>query len=139
MNKQKNQRSREMRKVSLTIKTLAVLGIVFSFIGVNSASATPAITDKGAGCFVRVGPEDNDYVFDATCTAHDALKFDDEGNFEFYVYQDQGQLPEGSWRPSRAFRSTFEQCFNASFGVFCGTVTEMVSPSGEYKSSFNSY
>ena len=128
-----------MKKVSSTIKTLVVLGIIFSFIGVTSVSATRAVPDKGTGCFVRVGTGDNDYVFDTTCTAHDALKFDDEGNFEFYVYQDHGQLPEGSWRPSQAFRSTFEQCFNTSFGVICGIATETVSPSGEYKSSFNSY
>jgi hypothetical protein len=128
-----------MRKVSSPIKTLAVLGIILSFIGVTSASATPANPGQGTGCYVRAGTGDNDYVFDDTCTAHDAIKFDDEGNFEFYVYQDHGQLPEGSWRPSRAYHSTFEQCFNASFGVVCGTATETVTPSGAYSSSFNSY
>src|SRR5215203_2632054 len=128
----------KMKKVSSTIRSLMILGIIFSFVGVNSVSATPAGTDKGTGCYVRVGTGEDDYVLDNTCTAHEALKFDDEGNFEFYVYQDHGQLPEGSWRPSQAFRSTYEQCFNTSFGVMCGIVTEMVSPSGEYKSSFNS-
>ena len=128
-----------MKKVGLTVGNLVILGIIFSFIGVNSVSATRAVTDSGTGCFVRVGVGDDDYIFDATCTAHDALKFDDEGNFEFYVYQDHGQLPEGSWRPAQTFRSTFEQCFNTSFGVMCGTATEIVTPSGEYRSSFNSY
>ena len=128
-----------MKKVSSTIRNLMILGITFAFIGVNPVSATRAVSDKGTGCFVRVGPGDNDYVFDTTCTAHDALKFDDEGNFEFYVYQDHGRLPEGSWRPSLAFRSTYEQCLNFSFGVVCGAVTEIVTPNGEYKSSFNSY
>ena len=128
-----------MRKASLTIRTLAVLGIIYSFIGVTPASATPAGTDKGTGCYVRVGTGDDDYAFDTTCSAHDVIKFDDEGNFEFYAYQDRGQLPEGSWRPSQTFHSTFEQCFNASFGVVCGIATETVTPSGEYKSSFNSY
>ncbi|HEV8429009.1 MAG TPA: hypothetical protein VGQ41_13995 [Pyrinomonadaceae bacterium] len=60
-----------MKRASFTIKTLVVLGITFSFIGVNSVSATRAITDRGAGCFVRVGTGDNDYVFDDTCTTHD--------------------------------------------------------------------
>jgi hypothetical protein len=60
-----------MKRASFTIKTLVVLGIAFSFIGVNSVSATRAITDRGAGCFVRVGTGDNDYVFDDTCTTHD--------------------------------------------------------------------
>src|SRR5687767_7958641 len=128
-----------MRKVSLTVGNLVILGIIFSFIGASSVSATRAVADKGTGCFVLVDPEGEDYVFDDTCTAHDAIKFDDEGNVEFYVYQDHGQLPEGSWRPSRAFRSTYEQCFNYSFGVVCGTVMETVSPSGEYKSSFRSH
>src|SRR5215211_6195179 len=100
-----------MKKVSLTIKNLVVLGIIFSVIGVNFVSATRAVTDKGKGCFVRVGIEDNDYVFDAACTAHDVLKLDDEGNLDFYVYQDHGQLPVGSWRPSQTYRSTFEICF----------------------------
>jgi hypothetical protein len=128
-----------MKKVGLTVGNLVILGIIFSFIGVNSVSATRAVTDSGTGCYVRVGTGEDDYDFDATCTAHDAIKFDDEGNFEFYVYQDHGQLPEGSWRPSQPYHSTFEQCFNASFGVICGTATETVTPSGEYKSSFNSY
>jgi|SRR5687768_1777910 len=128
-----------MKIVSLTIKTLVVLGIIFSFIGVNSVSATRAVTDKGTGCFVRVGTGDNDYVLDNTCTAHDVRKLDDEGNLDFYVYQDHGQLPEGSWRPSRVYRNSFEMCFTASFGVFCGIAKESVTPSGEYKSSFKSY
>src|SRR5215210_5264587 len=109
-----------MKKVSSAIKNLVVFGVIFSFIGVNSVSATRAVTDKGTGCFVRVGTGDNDYVFDNTCTAHDVIKFDDDGNFQFYAYQDHGQLPVGSWRPSRAYRNSFEQCFMASFGVICG-------------------
>ena len=128
-----------MKKVSLTIVNLVVLGIIVSFIGVNSISAARATADKGTGCFVRVGTGENDYVFTADCTAHDVIKFNDEGEFEFYLYQDQGQLPEGSWRPSQAYRNTFEQCFEFSFGIKCGIVNELVTPGGEYKSSFNSY
>ena len=128
-----------MRNASPTIKTLVVLGAILSFVGMTSASATPANPGKDTGCYVRVGSGDDDYEFDATCTAHEVIKFDDEGNFEFYAYQDHGQLPEGSWRPSHAYHSTFEQCFDSSVGVICGTTTETVTPSGEYKSSFNSY
>ena len=127
-----------MKLVSSTIKTLVVLGVTLSFIGVNSVSATRAITDRGTGCYVRVGTGPGDYVYDAACTAHDVTKLDNEGNFEFYSYQDQGQLPEGSWRPSKAYRNTFEVCYAFSFGVVCGTAQETVSPSGEYKSSFKS-
>ena len=128
-----------MKKVSLSIVNLVVLGIIFSFVGVNSVSATRAVTERFPGCFVRVGTGDNDYVFDSSCTASDVIKFNNEGDFEFYSYQDHGQLPEGSWRPSQVFHSSFEQCFEFSFGDVCGTVRETVTPSGEYKSSFNSY
>lgn len=127
-----------MKRVSLTIKILVVLGIVSCFIGVNSASATRAVTDRGQGCFVRVGTGPDDYAFDDTCTASDVIKFDDEENFEFYVYQDHGQLPEGTWRPSQVYRATFEMCFRFGFGVVCGTAKETITPSGEYKSSFKS-
>jgi hypothetical protein len=128
-----------MKRVGLTIKTLVILGIIFCFVGVDSVSATRASADKGNGCFVRVGTGDNDYAFDETCTASDVIKFDDEDNFEFYVYQDHGQLPEGSWRPSQVYHETFEMCISFSFGIVCGTAKETVTPSGEYKSSFKSY
>ena len=128
-----------MKKVKLAVKNLVVLGIIFSFIGVISVSAKRAVTDSGTGCYVRVGVEENDYVLDTTCSAHDVLKLDDEGNLEFYVYQDHGHLPEGGWRPSVTFSSTFEVCYQYSFGIVCGTVKESVTPSGEYKSSFKSY
>lgn len=128
-----------MKRASFTIKTLVVLGITFSFIGVNSVSATRAVTDRGTGCYVRVGTGDNDYVLDDTCTTQATLKMDDDGTFDFYVYQDHGQLPEGSWRPSEAYRDTFEICYHFSFGIVCGIAKESVSPSGEYKSSFKSY
>ena len=127
-----------MRAVSLTAKTLVVIGIVFSF-GVGSVSATRAVTDKGTGCYVRVGTGDDEYIFDDLCTSKEVLQMDDAGNLEFYVYQDHGQLPEGSWRPSQAYRYTYELCMQFSFGFVCGTVRESVTPSGEYKSSFNSY
>ena len=128
-----------MKRVFLTIMTLVVLGITISFIGVNSVSATRAVTGRDTGCFVRVGTGDNDYALDETCTVQATLKMDDDGTFDFYVYQDHGQLPEGSWRPDQAYRDTFELCFNFSFGTVCGIAKETVSPSGEYKSSFKSY
>ena len=128
----------KMKIVSHTFKTLVVFGIISCFIGVNSVSATRAITDRGTGCYVRVGTGPGDYVYDAACTAQDVTKLDNEGNVEFYSYQDHGQLPEGSWRPSKGYRNTFEVCYAFSFGVVCGTATETITPSGEYKSSFKS-
>ena len=125
-----------MRKVKFAIRALVIIGIALSFVGVNSVSATRAITGKGDGCYVRVGEGDDDYVFDATCSANDVLKMDDDEVFDFYVYQDHGQ---SSWHPSQPYRNSFETCFNFSFGIVCGIVKESVSPSGEYKSSFKSY
>jgi hypothetical protein len=125
-----------MKIFTSTIKVLVVLGIAVLFVGVSPVSATRAVTDKGTGCYVRVGTGDDDYVFDSACRASDVLKFDDEENFEFYIYQDHGQLPENTWRPERVHHSTFEACYLVSFGVICGTVKETVTPSGEYKSSF---
>lgn len=125
-----------MRKVSLAIRTFVVVVIALSFTGVNSVSATRAVTDKGTGCFVREGLGNADYVFDSACKAHSVLKMDEDGEFDFFVYQDHGQ---SSWRPSHPYRDTFEACYNFSFGTVCGLVKESVSPSGEYKSSFKSY
>jgi hypothetical protein len=72
-----------MKRLSSTIKTLVVLGIIFSFVGVNPVPATKARTDRGTGCFVRVGEGPDDYVLDGTCTSSQVLKFDDQENFEF--------------------------------------------------------
>ena len=125
-----------MRKLSSTIRTLVVIGIALSFTGVNSVSATRAVTERGTGCFVRVGDGVDDYAFDGACTAHSVLKMDDDGEFDFFVYQDHGQT---SWHPSTPYRDTFEICYQFDFGVVCGIAKESVSPSGEYKSSFKSY
>jgi hypothetical protein len=125
-----------MNRFALGVVCFAVLAIAFCFVGSGSVSATRADPSKGTGCYVRVGEDPNDYVFDATCSAHDVLKLDDDGTLDFYVYQDHAQT---SWHPETAYRSTFEACFNFDFGVVCGTAKETVTPSGEYKSSFKSY
>lgn len=124
-----------MRKLNLAIRALVVIGIALSFSGVNSVSATRAETSRGTGCYVRIGEGDDDYVLDGACTAHAVLKMDDDGELDFYVYQDHGQ---SSWHPSRPYKNSFEACYNFDFGQVCGLVKESVSPSGEYKSSFKS-
>ena len=125
-----------MKKLSLTITTVVVFGIIFSLTGVSSVSATRADTSRGTGCYVRNGAGDDDYVLDETCSAQSVLKMDDDGEFDFFVYQDHGQ---SSWRPSEPYRDSFEVCYHFDFGVVCGIAKESVSPSGEYKSSFKSY
>lgn len=125
-----------MKRVSLTIKTLVVLAVVFSFTGVNSVSATRADTGKDTGCLVKVGTGLDDYAFDSACTAHSVLKMDNDGEFDYFVYQDHGQT---SWHPAQAYRDSFELCYEFDFGIVCGIAKETVSPSGEYKSSFKSY
>jgi hypothetical protein len=125
-----------MKNVSRAVKALVVLGIICSFTGISSVSATRATPDKGTGCLVKVGAGDNDYAFDQTCEAHSVLKMEDNGEFDFYVYQDHGQ---SSWHPAQTYRDSFEICYQFSFGDVCGIAKESVTPSGEYKSSFKSY
>lgn len=125
-----------MKKLSFAMRTLVVIGVALSFTGVSPVSATRAETSRGTGCYVRVGDGENDYVLDAACTAHAVLKMDDDGELDFYVYQDHGQ---SAWHPSTPYRNSFEACYQFNFGVVCGLVKESVSPSGEYKSSFKSY
>jgi len=126
-----------MKKILISAICCAIFVIAFSLMGAISVSAARATTDKGLGCFVS--GDGFDYYLDLSCSAHDVIKFDDEGNFEFYEYQDHGQLPEEATAPSRTLRNNYEQCLNFSFGEVCGTVNEIVTPSGEYKSSFKSH
>jgi hypothetical protein len=112
----------------------AVLAGTCLLIGASSTSAAPASPNKGTGCFV--GDANGAYYFDAACKAHDNLKLDGDGNLQFYHYQDKGQLPDGAALPSSAIRNTYPACFNFSFGVTCGTVEEVITPSGAYSSSF---
>ena len=125
-----------MKRFACSIVFVALIGLTLSFIGSSSVSAKPAEADKGTGCYVRTGEGENDYAYDESCKAFGVLKLDEEGDVEFYVYQDHGQT---SWHPERTYRSTFEQCLNfGSLGIVCGTVKETITPSGEYKSSFKS-
>jgi hypothetical protein len=126
-----------MKRFACSIVFIALIGLVLSFIGSSSVSAKPAETGKGLGCYVRTTDEgDDDYVRDATCKVFEVLKLDEDGDVEFWFYQDHGQT---SWHPERTYRSTFEQCLNfGSLGIVCGTVKETITPSGEYKSSFKS-
>jgi len=114
----------------------AALGVVTLFIGANSVDAKRAEASKGEGCYVKSGAGENDYAVDPTCDAHDVLKMEDANTLDFYVYQDSGQT---AWHPDVTYRATYEQCLNFSFGPVCGTVKELVTPSGEYKSSFKSH
>jgi hypothetical protein len=118
-----------------------VLSVAFAGASVlaaaGSVAASPASTGKGTGCYVV---DANDaYYLDASCQTHDVTKFDADGNLSFYSYQDAGQLPAGAALPSRAINKTYEQCFNFTIGVVCGTIDETITPSGAYKSSFKSH
>lgn len=128
-----------MKRLLGGLVCVAVLGIALSFIGSTSVSAKRAVADKGAGCYVPAEEGPDNYVADPNCQAHDVLKLDDDGEVDFYVYQDHGQT---SWHPEQTYRSTTEDfCITfRDLGVeVCGVVKETVTPSGEYKSSFKSY
>ena len=106
----------------------------------KSASAAKATADKGAGCGVK---DANDVVwFDPNCTWHEVVKYDDEGNIEFYEYHDHGNLPEAAARPSQAYRTGGAYggdlpCFQVDEqNCLSGPFDEVITPSGEYQSSF---
>ena len=125
-----------MTTMTHIIRTTVLAG-AFLAIGTTSGSASPARPDKGTGCYV--GDANGDYLFDATCSAHSVIKYDADGKVVFYEYQDAGQLQPGAVRPSRAIRRSFELCldFGGITGELCGTATEVITPSGQYKSSFD--
>lgn len=118
-----------------SVKSSVVLGMILSVLGVVTIFAIPAMTEKGKGCSVRNGPAPGNYVVDEACTFHQVLKLDDEGNIEFFHYQDKGQV-QSAWRPDRALRIESNLCYDIDQGEVCGRVTETITPSGEYKSSF---
>ena len=125
-----------MKKIVSVLACAAVLGIAFVFVGSNAVSAKRAEVGRGTGCLIRLSEDPGDYGFDAACQAQAVLKLDDDGLLDFYVYQDHGQT---SWHPETAFRDVYDDCYEFSFGEVCGTVTETVTPSGEYKSSFKAF
>src|SRR5690348_14142631 len=108
-----------MKKVLIGLVCCAVLGIAFSFMGVSSVSAAPADPQKGTGCFAS--GDGANYFFDSNCSSHYDFKFNDDGSLQFFIYQDQTQLPAEVARPARGLHSSFEQCYNFSFGQVCGT------------------
>ena len=125
-----------MKNIVHKIVCVAMIAATFSFIGVTSTSALPADVERGDGCFVGWG--ENEYFFDETCQAQAVTKIDNEGNLQFYTYQDHGQLPADYPLPTQVVRNTFEACgnFGGSIGIKCGIIDELVTPTGEYKSSW---
>jgi len=128
-----------MKRVVNGFLCTSALAAVILFVGTSSVFATPASPGKGTGCFVA--DANGDYTFDPTCKAHDVLKLDREGKVAFYHYQDQGQLPADAPHPSRTIRNNFEDClyFSSLDELVCGTVNEVITPSGVYKSSFDAH
>lgn len=125
-----------MKNIVHKVVLVAMIAATFTFIGATSVSALPADVLRGSGCYVGWG--ESQYSYDDTCRAQAVIKFDDAGNLQFYIYQDHGQLPSDSPRPTEAVRNSFELCgdFGGSIGVKCGIADEVVTPSGEYKSSW---
>ena len=123
-----------MKRLVSGLFCVAVIGIALSFIGSKSVSANRANTDKGKGCFVRISEEIFDNELDEDCDFHEVRKLDDDGNLVLYVYQDHGQTP---WRPAKTFRETYFMCTVFEDGSeICGYNTEIITPSGEYRSTF---
>jgi hypothetical protein len=126
-----------MKKVVGSIVFIALLGLAVSFVGSHLVSAAPAEAESFLGCYVRIS-EAGDYVYDEECKAHQVFKTDADGQVVINTYQDYAQT---SWHPETAFRDSYEACFNFGppSGVKCGTINELITPSGQYKSSFHLY
>lgn len=124
-----------MKKLIRHIVFVTIIASTFAIIGVSSASALPATVERDSGCLV--GYSDLPYLFDDTCRAQSVFKLDADGSFQFYIYQDHGRLPADYLLPSEAVLESFELCLNfgGTIGVRCGIADQVVTPSGEYKSS----
>ena len=124
-----------MNRTLLGLASTLLVAPAFVLLGARSAPASPATPDSDTGCFVTDAAGGNH--FDSECQTHTVLRRDASGAVVLLMYQDQGQLPADAPHPDSTLTSTFEQCLNLGVdGVICGTVFEVITPAGEYKSSF---
>ena len=125
-------------KISHARALAVALAGAFVLTAASSLSAAPASPDKGTACYV--GDANGFYYLDTSCQTHAVTKLNDDGSLAFYSYQDAGQLPPGAALPTQAITNTYDNvCYNFAFGLTCGTITEIITPSGQYKSSFKSH
>jgi hypothetical protein len=92
------------------------------------ANTNAAQTESGSGCIVSDGAT---YVFDPACSYHQVYKLDANGDVLSFSYQDKGDLQDGQTAPSSASRVVYTATY---FGLSC-TVSEVVTPSGQYSSN----
>jgi len=120
--------------LKLLSSTLAVCALALA-AGAPVAVAQPpdhalnATTDSGTGCLVR--DADGNYWADPGCNWHTVTRFDRDGNRVISSYHDQGELPPGAPRPSRAAHNS------GTIGIGGGQTcdyTEVTTPSGQYRS-----
>ena len=116
--------------------TIALTGAVSN--DVTAKALNDVQVSSGTGCIVTDAYGGHHY--DPNCNWHDVSTYDEGGNLIKYKYQDQGTLPEGAPRPARAIHQTSINNYDNGDGqYFEGRVTETITPSGEYKSSFLAY
>lgn len=120
-----------MKKKLFSVFSCFVLIVALTEITSNRVTAKPlnaAATGSGTGCLVK--DADGNYWFDGSCNWHTVRRYDKDGNLIELRYQDQGTLPDFAPRPSRAISETY---FSPDLD---GWVTEITTPSGQYKSDF---
>jgi hypothetical protein len=109
--------------------TIALTGTVSTDVTAKALNDVQVIS--GTACYVR--DADNNYYADPNCKWNVVITYDAGGNLIKYKYQDHGTLPDGAARPSQAIHESYFAILNPIGG---GTVTETITPGGEYKSSF---
>jgi hypothetical protein len=112
--------------------TLALTGAVSN--DVTAKALNDVQVERGTGCFVRDAL--GKYYEDPNCNWHVVITYDEGGNLIKYKYQDQGTLPADVVRPSQAIHESDFKTYDFGSLYIGGTVTETITPGGEYKSSF---
>ena len=118
--------------MSKLVKTIASVCILVAAVATPSIvlakAENAAVAESGQGCLVA--DANGAYTFDAACSYHVVTRNDQSGNLVLVSYHDQGNLPDGAPRPSRALRRDVSSTVG---GETC-TGQEVTTPSGQYSS-----
>lgn len=119
-----------MKKLIVTFLPAIALAGALTMVIANSASAAPAVPNKGKVCWVQ---DANMVTFvDDECEYHEVFKYDDAGNrIAVLNYQDHGHLPPEATFPEK----TMINVFHVDCGcIYDGDYRIVVTSTGEYHS-----
>lgn len=118
--------------MSKLIKTVAGVCLLVAVVATPSIvlakAENAAVAESGQGCLVA--DANGNYTFDTACNYHIVTRNGPNGNLVLVSYHDQGTLPDGAPRPSRAIRRDVSSTVG---GETC-TGQETTTPSGQYSS-----